>query len=185
MGTLTLCSLSTHIYGLTHMRYYQYDDFIFEFMKRRFQRIPTCHIYHYRLCEHFSYAHRFTTENLVLLNGVVSKLLSSKLWWNVMGIHNHNPEWLKCPLQEDSRSFCSCFLCLKLPRMQEIKCKFQNFSAPPPDELSHLRSSPTWKTPYFHPSLEGDLAILPYTYLEPLSIMRTFSIKSCQHYGET
>ena len=46
-NALTLSSRSPHICGLTQIILYQYNDFIFVFlMKRPFQRIPTCHIYH-------------------------------------------------------------------------------------------------------------------------------------------
>ena len=44
-----LCRLSPHIHVRTRTQDvgYQYMDFIFEFLvKRRFQRIPTCHIHH-------------------------------------------------------------------------------------------------------------------------------------------
>ena len=51
---LTLSSLSPHICELTQMIYYLDYDFTFEFlMERRFQRIPTYHIYHKRLVNSF------------------------------------------------------------------------------------------------------------------------------------
>ena len=45
--TLTLCSLSPHIYGLTQMIQYQCKHFIYRFnIKICFQRILTCHMHH-------------------------------------------------------------------------------------------------------------------------------------------